>query len=145
MPGIVRAGKSGDKMRFQAVTALALAALLAGCGGGWFGPKNKPAEPSDTADMITKPLGPGLVARCPVPAAYDEPTTRQIQQALDSLPKDSVLRKVLKDYETERDNLRMCQHRFGRLNAVPTCSFKGIERADWRAWRTGSQCLLWPV
>jgi hypothetical protein len=96
-------------MRFRAIAALAVVALLAGCGGGgWFGPK-KPAEPADTADMITKPIGPGLVSRCPVPVAYDDATTKQIQQALDALPKDSVLRKVMQDYELERDNLRLCK------------------------------------
>jgi hypothetical protein len=97
-------------MRFQTVMALAIAALVAGCGGGgWFGSKNKPATPSDTADMITKPIGPGLVSRCPVPVAYDDATTHKIQEALDALPKDDVLRKVMSDYEAERDNLRMCQ------------------------------------
>lgn len=96
-------------MRFPAITALVVAALLTGCGGsGWFGSKHNPAD-SDTGDMITKPVGPGLVSRCPVPVAYDEETTRQIQQALDGLPKDSVLRKVMQDYEVERDNLRMCR------------------------------------
>jgi hypothetical protein len=96
-------------MRFQAIAALAVAGLLAGCGGsGWLGPKSKPAE-SDTGDMITKPIGPGLVSRCPVPVAYDDAATRQIQQALEALPKDSILHKVLQDYEVERDNLRMCR------------------------------------
>jgi hypothetical protein len=50
-----------------------------------------------------------MVARCPVPVAYDDATTQKIQDALDGLPKDSILRKVMTDYETERDNLRMCQ------------------------------------
>lgn len=90
--------------------ALAIAALLAGCGGGgWFGPKGRPSQPADTAELITKPIGPGLVTRCPVPVAYDDATTKHIQEALDGLPKDSVLRKVMQDYEAERDNLRMCQ------------------------------------
>jgi len=97
-------------MRFQAVMALAVAALLAGCGGGgWFGPKSKPAESADTGELITKRQGPTLVTRCPVPVAYDDPTTKQIEQAIEGLPKDSVLRKVMQDYESERDNLRMCQ------------------------------------
>ena len=96
-------------MRFRAIAALAVVALLAGCGGGgWFGPK-KPAEPADTADMITKPIGPGLVSRCPVPVAYDDATEKKIQAALDALPKDNILHKAMTDYETERDNLRMCQ------------------------------------
>jgi hypothetical protein len=83
---------------------------MAGCGGGWFGAKkaDKPST-ADAGDMITKPEGSSLVTRCPVPVAYDDATTKQIQQALDGLPNDSVLRKVMRDYETERDNLRMCQ------------------------------------
>lgn len=98
-------------MRFQAVMALAVAGLVAGCGGGgWFGSKNKrDAAASDVPKEITKPIGPHLVARCPVPVSYDDATEKKIQQALDSLPKDSVLRKAMNDYEAERDNLRMCQ------------------------------------
>ena len=96
-------------MRFQAAIALIVALFLAGCGGGgWLGLKgNSPA--SDTPAEITRPLGPHMVARCPVPVAYDDATTHQIEEALEKLPKDSVLRKVMNDYETERDNLRMCQ------------------------------------
>jgi hypothetical protein len=93
-------------MRFQGITALALAALLGGCG---FGGKGRSDVAADVPPEITRPLGPGFVARCPVPVAYDDATTKKIQQALDSLPKDSVLRKVMNDYEAERDNLRMCQ------------------------------------
>ncbi|HZK91187.1 MAG TPA: hypothetical protein VFC56_13660 [Stellaceae bacterium] len=96
-------------MRFQAVMALAVAALVAGC-GGWLGLKSKPdAADSDVPAEITRPIGPHLVARCPVPVSYDDATMRKIQQALDGLPKDSVLRKMMNDYEAERDNLRMCQ------------------------------------
>jgi hypothetical protein len=93
-------------MRFQGAAALAIAALVAGC-SGW--PGSKPDIASDAPDEITKPIGPHLVARCPVPIAYDDATHKKIQEALQALPKDSVLRKVLNDYETERDNLRMCQ------------------------------------
>ena len=97
-------------MRLQRVMALAVAALVAGCGGGgWMGLGKKPNATSDVPDEITKPIGPHMVARCPVPVAYDDATSRKIQQALDTLPKDSVLRRAMKDYETERDNLRMCQ------------------------------------
>jgi hypothetical protein len=98
-------------MRVQAAMALAIAALVAGCGGGgWFGAKSKSdAAASEAAGEITKPIGPHMVARCPVPLAYDDATTHKIQEALDALPKDNILRKVLTDYETERDNLRMCQ------------------------------------
>ena len=97
-------------MRLQGAMALAVALLVAGCGGtgGWFGGK-KADTASDAPDEISKPLGPHMVARCPVPVAYDDATEKKIQAALDGLPKDSVLRKVMTDYETERDNLRMCQ------------------------------------
>jgi hypothetical protein len=98
-------------MRFQVVMALAVAGLVAGCaGGGWFGFKGKPdSAAADVPGEITKPIGPHLVARCPVPIAYDDATTKKIQEAMDSLPKDSILRKIMTDYEAERDNLRMCQ------------------------------------
>lgn len=92
--------------------ALALAVLLSGCGGGgWLGigGKGKPDANAAAANEISKPLGPGFVARCPVPVAYDDATTRKIEEALDVLPKDNILRKVMSDYEAERDNLRMCQ------------------------------------
>jgi hypothetical protein len=95
-------------MRFQGVLALALATLVAGCGGGWLGPRSDPST-SDVPGEITKPIGPHLVARCPVPVAYDDATSKKIQDALDALPKDNVLRKAMSDYESERDNLRMCQ------------------------------------
>lgn len=97
-------------MRSEAATALIVAALLlTGC-GGWFGKKSaRDTADSDIPQEITKPIGPSLVARCPVPVAYDDATTRKIEQELEKLPKDSVLRKVMNDYETERDNLRMCQ------------------------------------
>jgi hypothetical protein len=70
-------------MRSRARLALAFAALpLAGCGGG---------------------------DKCPKPVAYDEGTLQAIQKALTALPKDSVLRQVMSDYETERDELRFCK------------------------------------
>ena len=90
--------------------ALAIAALVAGCGGGgWFGSKSKSDTSLDSGEMITKPQGPGLVTRCPVPAAYDDKTLQKIQDALQALPPDNILHKTMSDYETERDNLRMCQ------------------------------------
>jgi hypothetical protein len=95
-------------MRLRGIMALAIAMLVAGCGGGLFGKKADTAD-SDIPQEITKPIGPHMVARCPVPIAYDDATERKIQQALDALPKDSVLRHVMTDYESERDNLRMCQ------------------------------------
>jgi hypothetical protein len=91
--------------------ALAMAMLVTGCGGGMgglFGKKTDTGD-SDIPQEISKPLGPHMVARCPVPIAYDDATEKKIQAALDALPKDSVLRKVMTDYESERDNLRMCQ------------------------------------
>jgi hypothetical protein len=89
------------------MAALAIAATVAGCGGGVFGRSGKPAN-DDSSNLISKPLGPGLVDRCPVPVAYDDATEKKIQAALDALPKDNVLRQAMSDYETERDNLRMC-------------------------------------
>jgi hypothetical protein len=93
------------------MAALAMAVLVAGCSGGMgslFAKKTDTADP-DIPQEITKPIGPHMVARCPVPIAYDDATEKKIQAALEALPKDSVLRKVMTDYETERDNLRMCQ------------------------------------
>ena len=85
----------------------AIVALVSGCGGGgWFG---KSKSDADVPGEITKPIGPHMVARCPVPAAYDDATLQKIQDALQTLPPDSVLRKAMTDYEVERDNLRMCQ------------------------------------
>ena len=92
------------------MASLAIAAMLAGCGGGGFigfGKSNKSADDSDPT-LVSKPLGPGLVDRCPVPIAYDDATMKKIQAALDALPKDNILHQTMNDYETERDNLRMC-------------------------------------
>jgi hypothetical protein len=50
--------------------ALAIIVPLAAC--GMLGSKEKPAPSLDNGELITKPVGPGLVARCPVPAAYDD-------------------------------------------------------------------------
>jgi hypothetical protein len=87
--------------------ALAVAVPLSGC--GMFG-KDKPVQPTlDNGGLISKPLGPGLVSRCPVPADYDDATLKKIQDALEKLPPDNILHQTLRDYETERDNLRMCQ------------------------------------
>jgi hypothetical protein len=91
-------------MRFQGAMALAIAAALAGCGGWMKSDKSS----DDTAGLVSKPRGPGLVDRCPVPVAYDDATMKKIQAALDALPKDNILNKVMTDYEVERDNLRMC-------------------------------------
>ena len=88
--------------------ALAIALLVGGCGGSWMG-LGKKSDSADIPNEISKPIGPHLVARCPVPVAYDDATSHKIQQELDALPKDSALRKAMTDYEAERDNLRMCQ------------------------------------
>jgi hypothetical protein len=90
------------------VAALAITALLAGCGGGSFFGMGKKTDPNADPTLISKPIGPGLVDRCPVPVAYDDTTMKKIQSALDALPKDNILRQTMTDYETERDNLRMC-------------------------------------
>ena len=94
-------------MRIRVVLALAVAAVLTAC--GMFGSKDKPAPSLDNGELISKPLGPGLVARCPVPADYDDATLNKIQDALQALPPDNILHKIMNDYETERDNLRMCR------------------------------------
>jgi hypothetical protein len=94
------------------VAALAMAVLVAGCSGGgmsgWFGGKKTNAD-SDIPQEISKPIGPHMVSRCPVPVAYDDATEKKIQAALEALPPDNILHKAMTDYETERDNLRMCQ------------------------------------
>lgn len=48
-------------------------------------------------------------SKCPKPVAYDDATLKEIQKALAALPKDSVLRQVMVDYENERDDLRFCK------------------------------------
>ena len=93
------------------MAALVTAAMLGGCGGAsWlpFGGKSDKTSADSDPTLISKPLGPGLVDRCPVPVAYDDATLKKIQAALDALPKDNILHKAMTDYETERDNLRMC-------------------------------------
>ena len=93
------------------MAAFAMAVLVAGCSGGaggWFGKKSDNAD-SDIPQEISKPIGPHMVSRCPVPVAYDDATEKKIQAALEALPPDNILHKAMTDYETERDNLRMCQ------------------------------------
>jgi len=74
-------GEKG-KMRFGAGMALVLALLIGGCG-----------SPS----------------KCPKPVVYDDATLKQIEKAREALPRDSVLLRVLEDYENERDDLRYCR------------------------------------
>ncbi len=94
-------------MRVRGAMVLAVVVLtVSGCaGGGWFGSKD---QPDSAPDLISRPKGPGLVDRCPVPVSYDDATEKKIQDALQALPPDNVLHKVMNDYEAERDNLRMC-------------------------------------
>jgi hypothetical protein len=94
-------------MRVWGAMALAVMLTVTGCAGGWLGPKGQP-QASDSPDLISRPKGPGLVDRCPVPVSYDDATEKKIQDALQALPPDNVLHKVMNDYEAERDNLRMC-------------------------------------
>jgi hypothetical protein len=44
--------------------------------------------------------------KCPKPVVYDDATLKEIQNAREKLPKDSILHQVLNDYENERDDLR---------------------------------------
>jgi hypothetical protein len=46
--------------------------------------------------------------KCPQPVAYEEPTLKEISQALRALPSDNVLHRAMEDYENERDDLRFC-------------------------------------
>jgi len=64
----------------RAITSLAAALLLAGCGGG--------------------------AAKCPKPVVYDDATLKKIEKAREALPRNSILLQVLEDYENERDDLR---------------------------------------
>ena len=82
-PGLVAAGGERGTMRSRAGLALALAAalLVGSCGG----------------------------SRCPKPIAYDDATLKEVQKALASLPRDSILHHVMADYENERDDLRFCK------------------------------------
>jgi len=51
----------------------------------------------------------GCASKCPVPVAYDDATLKEIQKAIAALPKDSVLHRIMTDYENERDDLRFCK------------------------------------
>jgi hypothetical protein len=51
----------------------------------------------------------GCASKCPKPVAYDDTTLTEIQKAIAALPKDSVLHRVMTDYENERDDLRFCK------------------------------------
>jgi len=68
-------------MGWRAAAALAVASVLAGCGG----------------------------TKCPKPVVYDDATLKKIEKAREALPRDSILLQVLEDYENERDDLRFCR------------------------------------
>jgi hypothetical protein len=76
-------------MRVAAALAVAACLLIAGCGD----------KDQDTTGH----------AGCPIPIHYDKATLDKVQAALDKLPRDSVLRQVMSDYEQERDDLRFCR------------------------------------
>jgi hypothetical protein len=103
---IVRKKGEVGRMRVQGAMALAIMVTVAGC--GLVDSKDKPDAQAADSGLISKPKGPGLVDRCPVPVSYDDATLKKIQDALQSLPSDNVLHKTMNDYEAERDNLRMC-------------------------------------
>jgi hypothetical protein len=48
-------------------------------------------------------------SKCPKPVAYDDATLKKIEKAREALPRNSILLRVLEDYENERDDLRFCR------------------------------------
>lgn len=83
---MVRRAGDDDAMRVSAGLALAACLLAAGCNGG----------SEQQADA------------CPKPVYYSPATLDKIQAAIEKLPPDSILHRVLTDYENERDDLRFC-------------------------------------
>lgn len=79
-------------MRVRAGLALAAALLLAGC--HWGGDEQQAQRPSNG---------------CPKPVHYTLAQHQQIQAAIEKLPRHSILRQVMIDYENERDDLRFCK------------------------------------
>ena len=51
----------------------------------------------------------GCSSKCPKPIVYDPATLKEIQKAVEALPRDSILHQVMTDYENERDDLRFCR------------------------------------
>ena len=51
----------------------------------------------------------GCGNKCPVPVTYSDAQLKDIQKAVEALPKDSILHQVMRDYEEERDDLRFCR------------------------------------
>ena len=59
--------------------------------------------------LAAGPMLAGCGSKCPVPVPYSDAQLTEIQKARQALPKDSILRQVLIDYENERDDLRFCR------------------------------------
>jgi hypothetical protein len=51
----------------------------------------------------------GCSGKCPKPIVYDPATLKEIQKAVEALPRDNILHQVMTDYENERDDLRFCR------------------------------------
>jgi hypothetical protein len=51
----------------------------------------------------------GCSSKCPKPIVYDPAALKEIQKAVEALPRDSILHQVMTDYENERDDLRFCR------------------------------------
>ena len=54
-------------------------------------------------------LAGGCSSKCPKPVVYDPAMLKEIQKAVEALPRDSILHQVMTDYENERDDLRFCR------------------------------------
>jgi len=54
-------------------------------------------------------LAGGCSSKCPKPIVYDPAALKEIQKAVEALPRDSILHQVMTDYENERDDLRFCR------------------------------------
>jgi hypothetical protein len=86
-------------MRATALSVLAAALLVAGCSGSGAG-----SNAGSSAGSSDRAAG-----KCPPPVPYSKAQLDEIQQAIHDLPKDSILHQVMRDYETERDDLRFCK------------------------------------
>ena len=51
----------------------------------------------------------GCSSKCPKPVVYDPAILKEIQKAVEALPRDNILHQVMTDYENERDDLRFCR------------------------------------
>jgi hypothetical protein len=59
--------------------------------------------------LATALLAGGCSSKCPKPIVYDPAALKEIQKAVEALPRDSILHQVMTDYENERDDLRFCR------------------------------------